>query len=164
MSPEPGARQGCPLPAVPHSHPHPPVRTGSWSPRAGEEVHPKGANAPVSHSQDPQRWLRFGAVLGLKLQGLSRHYRLLIPGPHSRKCSRIANHVPCCLLAHSGKPQNVLPAHSPQIVDRERALPPPILGKHLVGTACLRGPAGRGPDPPSLVPAAAQLPDLGYYR
>ena len=35
---------------------------------------------------------------------------------------------------------------------------------HLVGTACLRGPAGRGPDPPSLVPTAAQLPDLGSRR
>lgn len=109
--------------------------------------------------------------LSLKLGGLSRHYHLLIPGLHSRKYSHIANHIPCCLPAHSGKPQNVLPARSPRMVDRERARPLPVLGKHvpLTGNCLLPGPCrtrapGDGPIPPSLVPAAARLPDLGSHR
>ena len=67
LTPKPGARLGCLLPAAPHSHP--PVRTGSRSPRAGEEVRPESADAPVSHGQDPRHWLRFGAVLGPQAGG-----------------------------------------------------------------------------------------------
>ena len=122
---------------------------------------------PQSHmARTPGTGSALGLCLVLKLGGLSHRYCLLILGLHSRTYSCIANRVPCCLPAHSGKPQNVLPARSHRIVDRERALPPPILGKHApLGGNCLPpGPAGRGPDPPSLVPAAAQLPDLGSRR
>lgn len=106
--------------------------------------------------------------LSLKLGGLSRHYHLLIPGLHSRKYSRIANHIPCCLPAHSGKPQNVLPARSPRMVDRERARLLPVLGKHvpLTGNCLLPGPCrtrapGDGPIPPPSSPLQLGSPTWG---
>lgn len=102
-SPEPGARLGCPPPAVPYSHP--PVRTGSWSPRQVREVHPKSVQMPPSHTA---RTPSTGSALGLCLAPAAGPVPSLSPagfrGPHSRKYSRIANHVPGCLLAHSGKP------------------------------------------------------------
>lgn len=58
-------------------------------------------------------------------------YHLLIPGMHSHKHSRISNHVPCCLPAHSSKPQNILPTCSPPGSWTGRGpFPPPALGEH----------------------------------
>lgn len=169
LTPEPGGRLSCPLPAAPHSHP--PVRTGSRSPRAGEERHPESADAPVSHGQGPQHWLRFGAVLVPQAGGPVPSLSSVDSGsaqpqiftyrkPHSLLFASSFRQTPerfaCALTPDGGQGEGPSPARSGKTRATYWELP-------ASGALQDEGPWG-WPDPPSLVPAAARLPDLGSHR